>query len=221
MISTLTNLSFSQIQHAMRFKNREEAAILLAAKLKKYQHEHCVVLALPRGGVPMAQIVAKELKAPMDLILVKKIGHPLNKEYAIGAASFYDSIIEPHENVSDAYIMKEVETIRARLKEMHEKFIGHQKTISIEGKVAIIVDDGVATGHTIVAAIKIIRKKNPSKIVLAVPVSSKDALEKIKQLADETICLLQPTDFSGIAAFYEDFNQVSDEEVIAFMKELH
>lgn len=202
----------------MQFKNREEAAKLLADKLKKYHHEQSVVLALPRGGVPMAQIVAKSLSAPMDLILVKKIGHPINKEYAIGAASFYDTVLESHENIPDNYIMEEVAHIRNRLKEMHEKFLGNKKSIPIEGKVAIIVDDGVATGHTIAAAIQIIRKKNPSKIVVAIPVSSHEALNRIEKMADETICLLHPTLFSGIGEFYEDFHQVSDEEVIAFMK---
>jgi len=205
----------------MIFKDRIEAANLLAGKLKKYQHERCVVLALPKGGVPMAQIISQSLKCPMDLLLVKKIGHPINKEYAIGAASFYDTILEPHENISEQYIMDEVLHIRTRLHEMHKKFLGDKNPIPIEGKVAIIVDDGVATGNTITAAIQLLRKKNPSKIVIAIPVAPHQALEKMQNMAEEIICLLHPTQFSGIAAFYEDFHQIEDDEVIGFMKEIN
>ena len=202
------------------FTDRIEAGILLAAKLKKYKDEPGIVLAVPRGGVPVAYAVAIELDFPVEVVLTKKIGHPMNKEYAIGAASLTDYFVEPHENVSEAYIQQELIRIRKRLGEMYARFMGEEKPANLEGKTVIIVDDGIATGNTILSTIQVLRKSNPGKIIIAVPVAAQSAVDKISRVADEVITVITPHIFQGVGAFYKDFSQVSDEEVIFYLNRL-
>ncbi|MBI1344242.1 MAG: phosphoribosyltransferase [Terrimonas sp.] len=202
------------------FQDRIEAGHALAEKLRKYKNNPGVILAVPRGGVPIACVVAKELGLPLDIVLTKKIGHPLNKEYAIGAVSLSDSFIIPHEDVSPYYIERETKTIRDRLKEMYRKFMGDSLPLDIHGKTVILIDDGIATGNTLMATVKMLEKKNPAKIVIAVPVASENAIEKLAKEVDEIVCLLIPSHFMGVGAFYEDFTQVSDEEVIQYLEKL-
>jgi len=202
------------------FTDRIEAGILLAAKLKKYKDEPGIILAVPRGGVPVAYAVATELDFPVEVVLTKKIGHPMNKEYAIGAASLTDYFVEPHENVSDAYIQQELIRIRKRLREMYAKFMGEEKPASLEGKTVIVIDDGIATGNTILSTIQVLRKSNPGKIIIAVPVAAQSAVNKISRIADEVITVITPHIFHGVGAFYKDFSQVSDEEVIFYLDRL-
>ena len=199
------------------FKNRIEAAKTLATQLKKYRHEHCVVLALPRGGVPVGYIVAEYLHCPLDLILSKKIGHPFNKEYAIGAATLSDYFIAPHEKVLDVYIQEELKEIRKRLNEMKTKFLGNRSPIDIEDKIVLIVDDGIATGNSLIAAIQLIKKYYPKKIVIAVPVAAKSSIDKLMPFADEIVSLISPYDLHAIGDYYENFEQVSDEDVIQYL----
>jgi predicted phosphoribosyltransferase len=202
------------------FINRIEAGKQLAGRLKKYKNDPVILLAIPRGGVPVAYAVAKETGLPLELILTKKIGHPGNKEYAIGAASLTDYFIIPHENVSQDYIKKEVERIRLRLKEMYVNFKSTLDFGSLYGKTVIIIDDGVATGNTLLATVKLIRKSNPAKIVIAVPVASESAVQKLAEEADEVITLFVPAVFYGVGAFYDNFEQVSDEEVLFYLNQL-
>ena len=202
------------------FTDRIEAGILLAAKLKKYKDEPGIILAVPRGGVPVAYAVATELDFPVEVVLTKKIGHPMNKEYAIGAASLTDYFVEPHENVSDAYIQQELIRIRKRLREMYAKFMGEEKPASLEGKTVIVIDDGIATGNTILSTIQVLRKSNPGKIIIAVPVAAQSAVNKISRIADEVITVITPHIFHGVGAFYKDFSQISDEEVIFYLNRL-
>ena len=202
------------------FQNRSDAGRLLASKLRKYQNVPGVILAVPRGGVPVAYEVAKELNMALEVILVKKLGHPLNKEYAIGAVSLKDVFVVPHEEVTDFYIQKQVEKIRSRLLEMQKNFLGDRQPESIQGKTIIIIDDGVATGNTLLATIQLLRKGNPSKIIVAVPVISKSAAQKVRLEADELIALLIPETFYGVGAFYSDFTQVSDREVVNCLQKL-
>jgi predicted phosphoribosyltransferase len=202
------------------FQNRSDAGRLLASKLKKYQNVPGVLLAVPRGGVPVAYEVAKELNMPLEVILVKKLGHPMNKEYAIGAVSLKDMFVVPHEDVTDFYIQTEAEKIRRRLQEMQKKFMGDNEPESLQGKTIVIIDDGVATGNTLLATIRLLRNGKPSKIIVAVPVISKSAAKKISLEADELITVFIPETFYGVGAFYDDFTQVSDEEVIDYLKKL-
>lgn len=202
------------------YYDRLEAGLLLAKHLKKYEHDPGVVLAVPRGGVPIAYIVAKELNWPLDLLLTKKIGHPLNSEYAIGAVSLSERYIVPHENVTDAYIDKETNRIRTRLREMYKKFMGDREPENLKDKTVVIVDDGMATGNTLLGTVNMLRKSDPKKIIIAVPVSSASALEKLSPVVDEIICPLVPEYFSGVGAFYENFYQVDDEEVTYYLEKL-
>ena len=195
------------------FRDRLDAGRQLAVKLKKYKNEPGVILAIPRGGVPVAYTVAKELEMPLELVFTKKIGHPDNKEYAIGAASLNDYFIVAQEGVTKDYIENELIKIRTRLNEMAQKFIKNKTPISIKGKTIILVDDGIATGNTLLATITLIKKSFPKKMVIAVPVASKIAFYKLSKEVDEIVALLIPEIFHGVGEFYEDFEQVSDEEV--------
>ena len=202
------------------FLNRIDAGQQLAKKLKEYQHEQGVILAVPRGGVAVAYEVAKELEWPMDLILIKKLGHPKHKEYAIGAISLFDRIVIPHADVSDEYIESETKQVRERLMEMRQKFMGNKPLVDVKGKTAIVVDDGIATGNTIYAAIELLRKQNPRKIIVASPVAPQSTVSKLMMEADELIVLDIPEEFIGVGRFYEDFTQVTDEEVIHDLQKL-
>ena len=199
------------------FKDRTEAGQLLAARLRKFKDKPGVVLAVPRGGVPVAYVVARELGFPLELVLTKKIGHPMNKEYAIGAASLYDYFIIPDEKVSEEYVQNELSLIRTRLKEMYRKFMGEKEPEPLEGKTVIVVDDGVATGNTLLGTVSLLRKSRPARIVVAVPVASWQAVEKLSKEVDEVIAVLVPDEFYGVGAFYEDFQEVSDEEVLFYL----
>jgi predicted phosphoribosyltransferase len=202
------------------YYDRLEAGLLLAKKLKKYQDDPGVVLAVPRGGVPIAYLVAKELGWPLDLLLTKKIGHPMNSEYAIGSVSLTEQFIVPHENVTQEYIDKETKRIRVRLREMYKKFMGDREPEDMKDKTVIVIDDGIATGNTLMSTVNMLRKSAPAKIIIAVPVSSASAYEKLSPLVDEIICPLIPEFFGGVGAFYENFDQVSDEEVIFYLEKL-
>ncbi|PZR25523.1 MAG: phosphoribosyltransferase [Citrobacter freundii] len=202
------------------FKNRIEAGLLLGARLKKYANKDGVVLAVPRGGVPVAYVVAKELGLPIDIVLTKKIGHPENKEYAIGAASLNDHFVVQGIYVSDEYIEEELSGIRKRLREMQRRFMGTNEPESIEGKTVIVIDDGIATGNTMLATVKLLRKSRPRKIVVAVPVASRTAIRKLSGEVDEIITVECPEHFPGVGSFYEDFSQVSDIDVTFYLNRL-
>jgi putative phosphoribosyl transferase len=202
------------------FQDRIEAGLLLAAKLKKYKNREGIVLAVPRGGVPVAYAVANELSFPVEVILTKKIGHPVNKEYAIGAASLTDYFIIPHENVSDEYIEQELKRVRSRLKEMYVRFMGDKEPENLTGKTVIVIDDGIATGNTLLGTIHVLRKGKPGKIIIGVPVASKSAVEKLSKEVDEVVTVLIPEEFYGVGAFYKDFEQVSDDEVMFYLDKL-
>lgn len=202
------------------FRDRIEAGLLLAAKLRKYKNDAGIVLAVPRGGVPVAYAVARELGFPIEVILTKKIGHPMNKEYAIGAASLTDHFIVPHDDVSDKYVEQELQRVRIRLKEMYQRFMGDKEPENIQGKTVIVIDDGVATGNTLLGTVNVLRKSKPAKIVIGVPVASRSAVQKLSKEVDEVVAVLIPDEFYGVGAFYEDFEQVSDEEVMFYLDKL-
>jgi putative phosphoribosyl transferase len=202
------------------FNDRREAGMLLALRLKKYKSVNGVVLAVPRGGVPVAYEVAKELNLPLEVIMVKKLGHPLNKEYAIGAVGLNEMFIVPHEDVSDFYIRSETANVRSTLRRMKKKFMEDKEPEDLRGKTVIVIDDGIATGNTLLATIKILKKSRPAKIVIAVPVISKSALQKLTPEVDELITVLIPHTFYGVGAFYHDFGQLSDEDVMEYLDRL-
>lgn len=198
----------------MIFTNREDAGQQLANALVKYAHRGGVVVAIPRGGVPVGRIVSKALSLPLDIFPVKKIGHPLNPEYAIGAVTLTDYYIDSEEpGVTDAYILEQVANIRSELQRRYHLFTGRHEVADFRGKTVILTDDGIATGSTLRAAVKSMRQAGAAKIVIATPVAPPQAEQLFRPLCDEYICLQQPADFSGVGQFYLDFPQVSDEEV--------
>ncbi len=202
------------------FKNRYEAAKLLAQKLEKYKNKDGIVLAVPRGGVPIGYVVAKELGLPLEIILSKKIGHPYNPEYAIGSVSLHGVIINDNLiDVSMDYIHKEADRILKVLKEKFKLYMGDRKPTDVKNKTVIIVDDGIATGSTILATIDAIKKSNPKEIIIAIPVAPPTAVNKLSKSVDELICLLIPENFMGVGQFYYNFTQVSDEEVIELLND--
>jgi predicted phosphoribosyltransferase len=200
------------------FQNRIDAGKQLAERLKKYQAEDGIILAIPRGGVPIAYEVAQELGWPVDLMLTKKLGHPNHKEYAIGAIGLEERIVVPHRDVPQSYIESETEVVRNRLKAMRQKFMGDQPQKDVKGKTVIIVDDGIATGQTVLAAVEILRKQQPAKIIVAAPVAANRTVLTLSEKADDVVVVDIPENFYGVGQFYEDFTQVSDEEVIEDLK---
>ena len=205
----------------MYFNDRYDAAMQLAPLLEKYKNEKGVILAVPRGGVPIGYYLAKYLDFPLDLLMTKKLGHPGNEEFAIGAVSLEGSIIEETTGVPEQYIREETRRIREQLKERYIKFMGNKEPVDIKGKIIIVVDDGVATGRTILSTIKILRNKEPRKIVVAVPVASEEAADRIREVVDDFICLHTPYPFYGVGRFYADFTQVEDEDVLLLLNELN
>lgn len=200
------------------FTDRLQAGKLLAQKLLRYKNTGAVVLAVPRGGVPVGYVVARELRLPMDLLLVKKIGHPTNKEYAIGAVSLTDSHIERHPEVTKDYIDQETERVRQRLRDMQQKFRNDRPLSDLNKRIVIVVDDGIATGNTLLAAIPMLRRTGCAKIVIAVPVAPDSAMTNLGREADEVVSVLLPEEFYGVGAFYDNFEQVSDEEVLFYLE---
>lgn len=197
--------------------DRKEAGILLSERLKKYQNSNTIILAVPRGGVPVGYEIAKRLHLPMDIVLSKKIGHPNNKEYAIGAVSMNSMTLEEHPEVPQRYIEDEVIRLRKLLKEKYELYMGNREPIDIQGKNVIVVDDGIATGNTLLASISMLRKKEPAKIIVAVPVLPADVIPVFQRNADEFVYLIAAKYFRGVGGFYEQFDQVEDEEVIRML----
>lgn len=205
----------------MRFKNREDAALRLIPRLAKYKDEEGLVLAVPRGGVPIAYYVAKHYNLPLDLLMTKKIGHPLHEEFAIGAVSLEDHVVDEEQTGFSEYIASEVNRIRTFLKEQYKKFMGNHRAAELNGKTLIIIDDGMATGNTILSSIKMLRRKNPKRIVVAVPVVSQQAVEKIGAEVDDIICLYTPEPFISVGLHYLDFSEVNDREVIRLLKDVN
>lgn len=202
----------------MKFHDRTHAAYLLAEELKKYAEANAIVLAIPRGGVPLGYVLAHQLSLPLEIIMVKKIGHPFNPEYAIGSVSLTDVIITDSREASEEYINQEVVNIRKAMKEKYSLFMDGKKPAELQGKIAILVDDGLATGNTMLACIEQVRKSKPQKIVVAVPVASEHAFSLIQNKVEEFTCLYTSADFYAVGQFYEKFDQVSDDIVIDLIK---
>ena len=205
----------------MYFTDRYDAAMKLAPLLEKYKNEEGVILAVPRGGVPIGYYLAKHLDFALDLLMTKKLGHPVDREFAIGAVSTENHIIEEMPGVTPDYIEEETKRIRQHLIKRYKKFMGDREPADIKNKIVIVVDDGVATGRTILATLKMLRSRQPKKLVVAVPVASMEAAERIRQEVDDFICLYTPDPFYGVGRFYDDFSQTTDEEATILLKELN
>jgi predicted phosphoribosyltransferase len=209
----------------MRFRNRKEAGQLLAEALDKYKGQQAVVYALPRGGVELGVEIAKRLKAPLDLIIPRKIGHPAHPEYAICAVTEDGYLVCNQDEIANldpewlkiAVLKEQEEAKRRRL-----RYMAHAADVSAKDKTAIITDDGVATGLTMLAAINEVKDRHPSKIVLAVPVLPRDIARQLEKEVDELVALEIPEDYKGsVGAYYDQFEQLEDQQVIHLLNSLN
>lgn len=209
----------------MSFANRQDAGLRLAAALAGYRQKSPVIVALPRGGVIVAAEIARTLDAPLDLLFVQKIGVPFQPELAMGAIvdGPEPTIVRNAGVIRQARISeKEFSAVCAReqreIERRRQCYLGDRDTIPLGGRVVIVVDDGVATGSTVKAALKAIRRQGPQELVLAVPVGPSESLEELRSEVDHLICLDVPFLFLSVGHFYRDFQQVSDAEVIAVLE---
>lgn len=200
------------------FYDRADAGRRLAASLLAYRDSDALLLAIPRGGVPVAYEVANVLKLPMEVLLVKKIGHPAQPEYAVGAAGIDSVFIDPHTDVSKAELAVVIAQVQKRLLNMQIKWQSNKMPLSRKGRTVILIDDGIATAHTLMMAVQVVRTEAPKAIVVAVPVAPPEAIEKLSVLADSVICLHTATWFTGVGAFYTHFEEVSDERVTQLLQ---
>jgi putative phosphoribosyl transferase len=211
---------------AMPFKDRADAGRRLAKALEKYRNKKPLILALPRGGVPVASEIASALNAPLDLILVRKIGVPREPELAMGAVVDggtpttvrNDDVIQMA-GVNDADFKAVCDSELAEIERRRQRYLGTRERVDVTGRTAIVVDDGIATGATMRAALQATRMRKPKKLVLAVPVAPTETVAALRWDADDVICLEEHEFFGAIGFYYRDFSQVSDEEVIKLLGE--
>jgi putative phosphoribosyl transferase len=206
------------------FNDRRDAGVHLASRLEEYKGQTGVlVLALPRGGVATGYEIAHYLKVPLDIVIVRKIGFPGQPELAIGAVSetgrvvLNESIISMY-GVSKDYVEREVSQQKKKISRRAELYRKGKRLPSLEGKTIILVDDGVATGATMKAAIITLKEEMLKKLIVALPVAPAGMADEIEQMANTLICIETPFDFMAVGAYYHDFTQVSDEEVIDLLK---
>ncbi|MFO1058897.1 MAG: phosphoribosyltransferase family protein [Dongiaceae bacterium] len=207
------------------FADRSDAGRRLAARLGHLAGPDTVVLALPRGGVPVAAEVARALGAPLDLVLVRKIGMPFQPELALGAIAegdppqlFIDETLRRTFAVSESYLERAIARERAEIERRRRLYGEGRRPAAIAGRTAIVVDDGIATGATTRVALEAVRGGRPARLVLAVPVAPRDSLEALAGAADEIVCLETPEPFGAIGQFYEDFDQLADDAVVALLR---
>ena len=207
------------------FKDRTDAGRRLAAELLRLKDRAPVVLGQPRGGVAVAYEVAEALDAPLDLVLVRKIGAPMQPELAVGAVvdgSRPETVV--HRDVADAlgvpaaYIEEEAARQLAEIERRRELYLAGRAPVDIAGRTAIVVDDGIATGATVEAALLALRRARPAHLVLAVPVAPADTVARLRAEVDEAVCLATPRGFGAISVYYDDFHQMSDAEVVELLR---
>ncbi len=209
----------------MVFENREQAGRLLAEKLKEYQDKDTLVFALPRGGVMVGAEISRALGVPLEIIISRKIGHPLQPEFGIAAVTENGQLTENEKylaTVDENWLSAEIERQKTAAQHRKNLYRPGLKEIPAKDKVVILVDDGIATGLTTMAAIEDLKSRKPSKIIVAVPVGPKDIVEEIKKMVDDLIALEVPDEFLGaVGAYYENFPQLTDEEVITTLKRIN
>lgn len=204
------------------FRDRTGAAVRLADRLKTYQGQHPLVLAIPRGAVPMGKLIADELGGELDVVLVRKLRAPNQPELAIGAVNesgwtFVADYAEMYGASAD-YLETEKQTQLATLRQRRAQYTPVRAPLDPKGRIVIVVDDGLATGATMRAALQAVRASHPARLICAVPVSPPDTLSKMAALADEVVCLETPYSFQAVGQFYQHFPQVTDAEVIEVLE---
>jgi putative phosphoribosyl transferase len=208
----------------MRFADRTEAGQRLAKALESYEFQNPVVIALPRGGVPVAFEVAQALHAPLDLVMVRKIGLPDHPEVALAAVVDgprpdleVNAEIAAQARLNRLDIVRLAEPELAEIARRRALYLPGRASVPLAGRVVIVVDDGIATGATARVALRALRRQFPARLIVAVPVAAPDALAGLENLADTVVCLQAPKEFGAVGQFYDDFTQVSDAQVIALL----
>ncbi len=214
---------FQPVEGYMRFADRRDAGRRLAQALSRYRSLHPLVLGLPRGGVPVAAEVARELGAPLDVLVVRKLGAPGHPEFAIGALAA-DATVLHHDvirqlGVPPEYLDRVIAQEQEELARRERAYRGDRPAAVVRGRTVILVDDGLATGATAEAAIRVLRARGAERVILAVPVSAPDTLHRLTPMVDELVCLSAPPDFRAVSLNYDDFSPTSDEEVLACLHE--
>lgn len=203
------------------FENRIEAAKLLAERLDPYRGRNPLVLGIPRGAVPMAEVIANALEGELDVVLVRKLRAPQQPEYAIGSVSesgdVYVGDAVERLGIDSSYVDREVERQLETIRQRRRAYTPRREPISPVGRMAIVVDDGVATGWTMIAALRAVRAANPEKLVAAMAVAPPQAARRMEKEADELVCLATPESFYAVGQFFADFGEVTDEDVAAIL----
>jgi putative phosphoribosyl transferase len=205
------------------FRDRTSAGRMLGERVARMGLADPVVFALPRGGVPVALEVALALRAPLDLLLVRKIGVPWQPELAVaavmdGGAIVVDARVQAEAGVDRAYIGERAGQELTEIERRRGVYLAHRPPEPVEGRTAIVVDDGIATGTTMRAALRGLRQRGPARLVLAVPVAPPETIDALRGEVDDVVCLAQPEPFGAIGYFYLDFHQLTDDEVVALMQ---
>ena len=204
------------------FHDRRDAAIRLAERLKDYKGRNPLILAIPRGAVPMAKIIAEALQGDFDVVLVRKLRAPWNPEFAIGSVDesgwTYIADYAADAGADKAYIEGEKQAQLAVMRERRRQYTPVRPPADPAGRIVIVIDDGLATGATMISALHGLRESQPQKLICAVPVAPPETLSKIAALADEIVCLEAPADFSAVGQFYAHFPQVEDDEVVRILQ---
>ncbi len=221
-----TSLTSKVLTHLMaKFLDRREAGQLLAAKLATLKEQGAViVLGIPRGGVVVADQVARALDAPLDVFITRKIGAPFNHELALGAVASDGTVFLDQGLIHQLHIPR-ILVEHERNKQLREierrvaRYRGNRPPLAVANKIVILVDDGIATGATTITALRALRKQNPQRMILAVPVAPRPSLPILRAECDELVVLASPEPFVAVGLFYEDFGQVTDDEVVEILKD--
>jgi putative phosphoribosyl transferase len=204
------------------FRNRTDAATQLAQALRQWQGTNPLVLAIPRGAVPMAKVIADALGGDLDVVLIRKVPAPGSPEFAIGAIDetgwSYIADYASQAGATPDYIARATAAELATMRRRRAQYTPVRPPLDPAGRFAIVVDDGLATGATMIAALHAVRARGPRRLICAVPVASTEALEKVRPHADNVVCLQTPAYFHAVGQFYQDFRQVDDDEVIALLR---
>lgn len=208
----------------IRFRDRADAGERLATALGDSDIEDGIVFPLPRGGVVLGAGIARRLGLPLDLVLPRKIGHPMNPEYAICAVGEHGELVcneRERQRVDADWLARRVDEERREAGRRRRRYLGERPPLEVSGRTAILVDDGIATGLTMRAAIRDVRHRRPGRIIVAIPVAPHDTAALLRREVDEVVTLEEAVDYLGaVGAYYDDFRQVSDEQVIALLAEL-
>ena len=206
----------------MIFRDRTEAGELLALALTQWSGKNPLVAAIPRGAVPIGKIVADRLGGDLDVVLTRKLGAPGNPEFAVGAVDetgwTYLADYAESAGATREYVAREVAAEMETMRRRRAQYTPARPALDPAGRIVIAVDDGLATGATMIAALHALRAKGPQRLICAVPVASEDALEKVRTRADEVVCLHSPPFFYAVGQFYRHFSQVDDDEVVALLR---